>query len=385
MGSKGFWSFLNSIVKRVELSKLKGKPLLIDINLYLYKHIIGIKKNGTDIINKKGENINHILSIYNIIKNFIIAGIYPICVFDGKAPFIKNNVVEKRRTNSQKSNILISNISDSNSEYIKHFKRSFVINKEIIDECKIFLKMCGIPYIESAGEADEQCAALSYYCKDLISGILSEDSDIFMFGGTILYKDIDLYENTISELSIKDILEYLQNKADDIYIKNNLSKEIFTFNNMLDFSIILGNDYTNGIRYNIKKDNKEFINNDTSFQNISREEIFNQFILCDKDIDKLITKLYNYNEIKGVIIYYIPAQFKQVYEETIYNYKNPFVLQPEDIDINMKKIDTNKLTSYLAQREVNTNMLFRTNLKRMYEKFNVINISSFKSNKISEI
>ena len=394
MGSKGFWAFLHSIVKRVELSKLKGKTLLIDINLYLYKHIISIKKTGTDITNDRGDNINHIITIYNIIKNFINMGINPICVFDGKPPVIKKKTIDKRKIRSKTSTEKISklfldlsdiqdiqdsedsqdretDVKEMKEEYIKHFKKSFYVDGQIIDDCKTFLDMCGIPYVESIGEADKDCAVISNYYKDDISGILSEDSDMFMFGGKTLYKDIDIHNNTISVLNLDDILEYLQLKANEIYTKNNLPEDNFTFDNMIDFSIILGNDYTNGIRYCVKKDIKDFINtSDATLQCINREELFNQFILNNKNIDKLIENLYKYNADREEIIYFIPACFKQNYDEAIYYYKKSNRLNPYDINIYMKEIDDKKLLCFLEKKQVRTGRLFFTNLKKTYEMFN---------------
>jgi hypothetical protein len=60
----------------------------------------------------------------------------------------------------------------------------------ITDEMKMdilnLLQLTGIPWIESPSEAEAQCAALEEL--GLVDGIVTEDSDVFVFGGRKVYK-----------------------------------------------------------------------------------------------------------------------------------------------------------------------------------------------------
>ena len=93
MGSKGLWAFIQPIIKRIPLDNLRNKRLILDIILYLHKQIIGIRNKGRDIVNNRGKNINHLVSLYNILKNLISIDILPICVFDGKPPELKKQTI----------------------------------------------------------------------------------------------------------------------------------------------------------------------------------------------------------------------------------------------------------------------------------------------------
>jgi flap endonuclease-1 len=380
MGCKGLWSFLNNVIQNEPLEKLRGKPIIIDVMLYIYKYIIGIRNTGHDILDSNGVNINHIYAMYNLIKNFSENGILPIFVFDGKSPDIKKDIVEKRKHHAEiadeKCKLLETQMQDDNiennnefvNEYIKNFKRSFTINTDIINDCKEFLNILGIPYVDSIGEADSQCTSISHYYKNIISGVLSEDSDILIFGGHTLFRDFDFKLKNIKMLEIEKVINYLQNKTDEICKTNFKKKIIFTLENFIDFTIILGNDYGHGIR--------------CSGGN-NREKLFELFILNNCNITKFIAHLYQINKFTGYIKYYIPEQFIEKWVLAKNNYKTAEILDPSEIDIFMNLPNLIVLKQYLTSREFTNTQIenFCNIINNLYsdysiKKFNYDNYSN---------
>lgn len=60
------------------------------------------------------------------------------------------------------------------------------VTNEMVEDCKELLRLFGVPYVESPGEADAQCAILEQL--NLVDGIVSDDSDIFLFGGMNVFR-----------------------------------------------------------------------------------------------------------------------------------------------------------------------------------------------------
>jgi len=357
MGSKGFWAFFASIIKKVPLSDLKGKPLFIDAMLYIYKFIIGIRNSGSDIKLKSGKNVTHLYAIYNLVKNYISDDILPIFVFDGHAPEIKKKEIEKRQNDVSKAQQKINNYDNDNdndknienefSEYIKNFKRSFSLNTNMIQECKMFLDLMGIPYCTAYEEADSQCASLAYYYNNITSGVVSEDSDIMIFGSPQLIRDVDFKSSNkfCNIILLDDIIDYLQSKTDQIRTELNLEPLIFTKQNFVDFTIIMGNDYNNGVR----------CSGGNSVSN--RELLFRLFVKNDFKIENFVGYLYTINKRLDKIKFYIPENFIEKIINCRTNYKYANIYEPSDIQIYMNKPKYEEIKKFMIENEFSSNQI----------------------------
>lgn len=99
----------------------------------------------------------------------------------------------------------------------------------MITECQQLLKLFGLPYITAPMEAEAQCAELVNL--GLVDGVVTDDSDIFLFGGTRVYKNM-----------------FNQGKFVECYLSSDLEKEYaLDQKKLIHFAHLLGSDYTEGI------------------------------------------------------------------------------------------------------------------------------------------
>ena len=104
------------------------------------------------------------------------------------------------------------------------------INDEMKSEIISLIQLFGIPYVESPAEAEAQCVALEKL--GLVDGIVTEDSDVFVFGGKTIYR------NMFDDQKFVEVYQ-----AEDAMKEMSLGKE-----QMVAMAMLLGGDYTEGVR-----------------------------------------------------------------------------------------------------------------------------------------
>jgi DNA excision repair protein ERCC-5 len=103
------------------------------------------------------------------------------------------------------------------------------VTQVMVQECQALLRLFGLPYITAPMEAEAQCAEL--VSLGLVDGIVTDDSDIFLFGGTRVYKNM-----------------FNAAKFVECYLTTDLEKEYaLDRSKLIRFAHLLGSDYTEGI------------------------------------------------------------------------------------------------------------------------------------------
>lgn len=103
------------------------------------------------------------------------------------------------------------------------------VTQTMVSECQHLLTLFGLPYITAPMEAEAQCAELVHL--SLVDGIVTDDSDTFLFGGTRVYKNM-----------------FNAAKFVECYLANDFTTEFsLTREKMIAIAQLLGSDYTPGI------------------------------------------------------------------------------------------------------------------------------------------
>lgn len=141
------------------------------------------------------------------------------------------NVLRENKSENELQEIadqLYHEKQDLVAERNKKDRMGVSITEQMSIECMELLRLFGIPYIVAPMEAEAQCAFLNEI--ELTDGTITDDSDIWLFGGKTVYKNF-----------------FDQNKLVMEFQSNNI-KNLFHIDRreMIQLSILVGSDYTQG-------------------------------------------------------------------------------------------------------------------------------------------
>jgi flap endonuclease-1 len=212
-----------SITKRT-LFQLKNKKIAIDASNMLYR------------LNVDDELIP---MLYQTIVTFKYYNIVPLFVFDGPPPEEKKEkLIERRKLRIEAAEEYATLINDIETNTIamnstlrgvidRLEKTKTRLSMQLINDAKLLLSSCGIPYIDAVNEADELCAFLVN--SKIVWGVISEDMDLFVHGcqRVIRYFSASYHNCVVYELS--GILSELKMTMDDframcVYCSNDYDK-----------------------------------------------------------------------------------------------------------------------------------------------------------------
>ena len=129
----------------------------------IYQFLIatqGFAKSGVAQINElkdsEGNLTGHLVGLFHRTVQFMENGVKPIWVFDGKAPDLKAEELEKRKALKEAAEEeKEAAIAAGDMERAKQLAgRSIRITSEMMADAKRLVKLMGVPVIEAPGEAE---------------------------------------------------------------------------------------------------------------------------------------------------------------------------------------------------------------------------------------
>lgn len=111
----------------------------------------------------------------------------------------------------------------------KNQRNAESVTGEMFSECQELLQMFGLPFIIAPMEAEAQCAFMDSI--GLVDGVVTEDCDVFLFGGRNVFKNIFDDRKYVETYYMKDVESEL-----------GLDQE-----KLIHMALLLGSDYTEGI------------------------------------------------------------------------------------------------------------------------------------------
>ncbi|KAK6352691.1 Rad2 nuclease [Orbilia blumenaviensis] len=194
MGINGLLPFLKSIQQPTHIKNWTGKRVAVDAYGWLHRGTISC---AVDLALEKPTTkyVDYAMHRVRMLQHY---GVTPYLVFDGDyLPGKKRTELdrEKRRKSSRETGLELLRLgrtSQAHAELQKSIDVTPLMARRLIEE----LKKADIPYVVAPYEADAQMAYLERIGE--VSAILSEDSDLLVFGAKCLLTKLDQYGECIA-------------------------------------------------------------------------------------------------------------------------------------------------------------------------------------------
>ncbi|KXT09428.1 hypothetical protein AC579_2523 [Pseudocercospora musae] len=189
MGIQGLLPLLKSIHKPTHLRNFAGQTLAIDAYGWLHR---GTVSCAIELAEGKPTR-KHIDFALHRVRMLIHFGVKPYLVFDGDFLPSKAHTEKERAAKRKESKrvglemLRMGRASQAQLELQKAVDVTPAMARELIEE----LKKLDVPYAVAPYEADSQMAYLEK--KGIVNGVISEDSDLLVFGVQCLLTKLDQY------------------------------------------------------------------------------------------------------------------------------------------------------------------------------------------------
>ncbi len=231
--------------KEIELSDLKGKIIAIDAYNTLYQFLSIIRqRDGTPLIDSRGEITSHLSGFLYRTTNLVEAGIKPVFVFDGAPPAFKNTTIEERKKirTDAKEKWDEAKAKGDEEEAFKHAQASSRIGGNMIEDAKLLLGFMGLPVVQAPSEGEAQAAFMVRNKDAYAAG--SQDYDALLFGAPIVVRNLAVSGKR--KLPGKSV--YVDVKPEVIELEKGLELLGISREQLVDIALLVGTDYNEGIK-----------------------------------------------------------------------------------------------------------------------------------------
>ncbi|KAF9557610.1 PIN domain-like protein [Agrocybe pediades] len=200
MGISGLLPALKSIQVTKHLSEFSGKTIAVDAYVWLHR---GVYSCATELATGKSTHkyVDYAMHRVRLLRHY---GIEPYIVFDGgPLPAKKGTEKERRQKRDEhraKGHALLAQGKASLAR--ECFIKCVDVTPQMAFQFIKALRAASVQYVVAPYEADAQLAYLER--TGLVDGILTEDSDLLVFGCENVLLKLDPVEATVVLISRKD-------------------------------------------------------------------------------------------------------------------------------------------------------------------------------------
>ncbi|KAJ3715137.1 PIN domain-like protein [Lentinula raphanica] len=210
MGIQGLLSALKSIQTTKHLSEFSGQTIAVDAYVWLHK---GVFTCATELATGK-PTTKYVTYAMEKVRLLRYHGIEPYIVFDGgPLPAKKHTEVERKRRRDEqraKGNLFAS--QGKHSQARDCYLKCVDVTPQMAFQLIKALRAESVQYVVAPYEADAQLAFLER--QGIVSAILTEDSDLLVFGCKTVLLKFDSVARTVISISRADFASVTSNSSD---------------------------------------------------------------------------------------------------------------------------------------------------------------------------
>lgn len=109
-------------------------------------------------------------------------------------------------TDSVEETLSVEELVKRAQESNKISRQAASVTQQIVEDCKELLLLFGLPWVVAPAEAEAQCAQLEQL--GLCEAVITDDSDIFLFGGSRVLRHFFTNSKTITQFLADDLRKY---------------------------------------------------------------------------------------------------------------------------------------------------------------------------------
>ena len=238
---------LRDIVSKREISidELHGKRLAFDGYNVLYQFLSAIRgPDGTPLKNSEGKITSHLLGLLARTTKLMEMGVKPVFVFDGKAPDLKLETIEKRKAiKLAAAEKLKKATEDGDTEAMKKYaQQTSRLTVDMVSESREMLHAMGVPTVQALGDGEAQAAFMAI--KGDVWGVASQDYDSLLFGAPRLIRNLTISQRrrvagTRSTVIVRPEIVDLTDTLTNLEIDRG---------KLIDAAILIGTDFNQGVK-----------------------------------------------------------------------------------------------------------------------------------------
>ncbi|MGB9717621.1 MAG: flap endonuclease-1 [Thermoproteota archaeon] len=254
--------------REIRLENLANKRVAIDMYNTLYQFLTIIRGvDGRPLMDSKNRITSHLSGLFYRTCNFLSAGLKPIYVFDGEPPRIKRGEAERRRAIREEASKKYEEALATGmlEEARKYAQMSATLDEYLLKSAEELVRLMGVPVVHAPSEGEAQAAHM------VVTGVAdyvgSQDFDSLLFGGRMLVRNLAI----TGRRKLPGKKAYVEVSLEEISLEEALRSLSITREQLIDIALLVGTDYTEGIKGIGPKRALELVKKGMSLEEIFRK------------------------------------------------------------------------------------------------------------------